>query len=349
MSKPKSSISQALFFLKDSRIDDWLVSGFKKRGCDVSFIGRTDRANVIGMSRLLRIKTLHQQYLKIAWKSLVISARKDVIICYLDVIGMYVFLLSKILLKRREILVINIMFNDKQDFLTGIKRVLYKIMLRSKHVYPTVISSELPLLYKKIFNLPSKVFYVMHDCYGDLDKAIPEKNDEDEYVFCGGTASRDWNLMKEVTYRLPNNKFVIVGPNKNTLGENIPPNVKYYYNLPSSEFSHLLNKSSMLALPLNTEAPAGLIVLFTAGLMSKAVVTTDNLTTREYIVDGVNGKLVKMRDVDDFAVQIQELVNDKGKRITYGKALRLKVEEYGSTDSFIDAIIGITNQIKANL
>ncbi|MZP56726.1 MAG: glycosyltransferase [Bacteroidales bacterium] len=348
MSGHESSNSQDLFFLKDSRIDDWLVSGFKKRGCSVSFIGRNDRANVISMSRLIRIKTLHQQYLKIAWKGIMKSERKDIIICYLDVVGMYVFLLSKILLRRREILVINIMFNDKQDFLTGIKRVLYKAMLRSKHVYPTVISSELPLLYKRIFNLPSKVFYVMHDCYGDLDKAIPDRTDEDEYVFCGGTASRDWNLMKEVTYKLPDTKFVIVGPNKNTLGENIPPNVTYYYNLPSVEFRYLLNRSSLLALPLNTEAPAGLIVLFTAGLMSKAVVTTDNVTTREYIVNGVNGRMVKMKDVDDFAMQIQDLINDKGKRISYGKALRLKVEEYGSPDSFIDAIIDITNQIRAD-
>jgi hypothetical protein len=175
MSKPKSSNHQALFFLKDSRIDDWLVSGFKKRGCVVSFIGRTDRANVIEMSRLIRIKTLHKQFLKIAWKGLKKSGRKDIIICYLDVVGMYVFLLSRILLKRREILVINLMFNDNKDFLTGIKRVLYKTMLRSNHVYPTVISSDLQLLYKKIFNLPSKMFYVMHDCYGDLDKAIQKK------------------------------------------------------------------------------------------------------------------------------------------------------------------------------
>jgi len=114
------------------------------------------------------------------------------------------------------------------------------------------------------------------------------------------------------------------------------------------EFRSLLNRSSLLALPLNTEAPAGLIVLFTAGLMSKAVVTTNNLTTREYIVNGVNGKLVNMKDVNDFAMQIQDLINDKGKRISYGKALRLKVEEYGSPDSFIDAIIEITNQIRAD-
>ena len=82
MSGHESSNSQDLFFLKDSRIDDWLVSGFKKRGCSVSFIGRNDRANVISMSRLIRIKTLHQQYLKIAWKGIMKSERKDIIICY---------------------------------------------------------------------------------------------------------------------------------------------------------------------------------------------------------------------------------------------------------------------------
>ena len=76
---------------------------------------------------------------------------------------------------------------------------------------------------------------------------------------------------------------------------------------------------SFLALPLNTEAPAGLIVLFTAGLMSKAVITTDNYTMREYITSGEDGILVKMGDIEAFAKETNALFSNYARRVEFGR------------------------------
>ena len=45
----------------------------------------------------------------------------------------------------------------------------------------------------------------------------------------------------------------------------ISPNVQVKYDIPENEFLELLNSSQLVVMPLDTEAPAGLIALFQAG------------------------------------------------------------------------------------
>lgn len=345
MRKTVEQTVRAFFFLKDSTIHDWLISEFRRHGSEIQFLGISNMPRVMKISRIRRIISLHIRYLSLSWVSLRKSQKGDIIICYLDVIGLYVFLLAKAALTSREIIVINLMFNDKNDFITRIKRVLYKSMLRSKHTYPTVTSSQLPSLYRKIFSLPDREFYLLHDCYGALDTSITESDEDENYVFCGGTASRDWDLIRQTAILLPNISFIIVGPKENTLRNPIPPNVTYRHDIQTDEFQNLIRKCSLVALPLNTEAPAGLIVLFTAGLMSKSVVTTDSYTTREYIIPGESGLLVRMYEVKTFARLIDELFRDKSTRVAYGKALRSRVKKFGCPDAFVSSILSITEKV----
>ncbi|MBE0654426.1 MAG: hypothetical protein IH594_11545, partial [Bacteroidales bacterium] len=208
-------MSRTVFFLKDGRINEWLKTGFSQRNFPVSFIGMSYPSELLSMSRIIRILSLHSRYVRISVLSLVRSRRGDVIICWLDVIGLYVFLLSRVLLKNREILVINIMFNDGEDFLTSVKRHMFRMMLKSSHVHPTVTSRELPSIYKNIFKIPEKHFYLLHDCYGN--RAIKVAMNEDErYVFCGGVNGRDCGTLLKAAELSPDFRFVIVGPRRDT-------------------------------------------------------------------------------------------------------------------------------------
>ncbi len=338
-------MGREVFFLKDSGINDWLVSGFAKRDFPVRFIAMKTWRNNSSHSRLRRIRNLHYQYLTHAYKSIKMSKSGDVIICFLDVMGLYVFMLSVILFKRREIVVVNIMFNEGNDLITITKRILYGWMLKSKHVHPTVTSAELSLAYGKLFRLPQKRFHLLHDCYGDLKKSQILPDEVEEYIFCGGSNGRDWETIKKVAALLPHLNFVVVGPKESLLGDGLPDNLTYYHNIPYVQFEKLIRRCSFLALPLNTEAPAGLIVLFTAGLMSKAVITTDNYTMREYITSGEDGILIKMGDSENFAREANALHFNKAKRIEFGQRLCKKVEELGSPLAFTDTLIAITRQI----
>jgi glycosyltransferase involved in cell wall biosynthesis len=336
---------RSVFFLKDSRIHEWLISGFAKRGFPVEFMGMSNPSDLLAMSRIRRIISLHSRYLRISLKSLFKSRRGDVIICFLDVMGLYVFLLSRILFRRREIIVINIMFNDGGDFLTSIKRMMFRMMLKNKRVYPTVTSSELSAIYKELFNIPEKHFYLLHDCYGKQD-IYENRPEEGNYVFCGGTNGRDWHTLLKAAEQLPDIRFVVVGPQRNTLGDKIPGNIEYFFNIPYDDFQKMMLKCSILALPLNTVAPAGLIVLFSAGLMHKPLVSTNNYTLREYVTSGENGFLIEMRDYVTLAEKIKQLNQDSQLRLDFGDRLYRKVVELGSPDTFIDKVIEIVKQIR---
>ncbi|HBE42573.1 MAG TPA: hypothetical protein DDW27_15495 [Bacteroidales bacterium] len=334
---------RTVFFLKDSRIHEWLISGFVKRDFPVQLIGISNPSELFAMSRFRRIIRLHSRYAQLSLKSLLKSRRGDVIICFLDVMGLYVFLLSRILFKRREIIVINIMFNDGSDFLTSIKRKMFRMMLNNNRVHPTVTSSELSAIYKKLFKIPDKHFYLLHDCYGDQE-IFTERPEEGDYVFCGGTNGRDWEALIKAADLLPDIRFVVVGPQRNTLGDKIPGNIEYFFNIPYDDFQKIMLKCSILALPLNTEAPAGLIVLFSAGLMHKPLISTNNYTLREYVTSGENGFLIEKGDYLTLAEKIKELNDDSLKRREFGDRLFKKVVELGSPDAFIEKVIEIAKQ-----
>lgn len=341
-------MNRSVFFLKDSRINEWLKAGFENRNFPVHFIGMTNPSELLSMSRIRRIISLHSRYFKMSFKCLTGSSKGDIIICFLDVIGLYVFLLSSVLGKKREILVINIMFNNGNDVLTSLKRLMFRMMLLSSHVHPTVTSRELPSIYRKIFKIPEKQFHLLHDCYG---KQQPFENIQEEggYIFCGGINGRDWTTLVKAAYLLPDIRFVVVGPQKNTIGDKMPGNVEYLYNIPFNDFQQLMLKCSMLTLPLDTEAPAGLIVLFSAGLMRKPLISTNNFTIREYITSGENGYLIDMGDYKALADKIRELNEDSQKRREFGERLFKRVKELGSPDAFIVNLIEIVNQIAPNV
>jgi glycosyltransferase involved in cell wall biosynthesis len=339
-------MNRRIFFLKDSEINDWLVEGFSKRKINVSFMGLEKSSQMLQKSRITRILSLHVKYLKLAIRSIIKSKYEDIIICFLDNIGLYVFFLSKVLFIRRRIIVINIMFNNYPDVITKIKKYLYRLMLKDSYIYPTVTSSDLPAIYRNIFNLPDKEFYLLHDCYGKLSKYKQPFCEGNNYVFCGGTNGRDYKSLLKIAGLLPHIRFVIVGPKKNTLGEEYPSNIEYHYNIEFHLFQDLIHNCSILALPLKTQAPAGLIVLFTAGLMSKPVITSDTPTMREYIIQGEHGILVETGDTINFASEIGLLLDDTKKQRRMGENLFKKIDTSCSPDAFIEKMLEIINHIE---
>jgi glycosyltransferase involved in cell wall biosynthesis len=335
-----------VFFLNDSKINNWLVDEFSQKKFSVIFMGIESATLMFQKSRLVRIYKLHSGYLRLAINCLKKSCKNDVIICFLDVQALYLFFLTRLLFEKREIIVLNIMLSDHKDIITNIKRYLFKLMLKNEHVYPTVTSYNLSSHYKKLLNLPKKEFYLLHDCYGGLGEYKRSYKNGEGYVFCGGINGRDWSGLLEIAKLLPNVKFVIVGPKKDTLGNHGLSNIDYYFDIPFQKFQELIEDCSVLALPLNTQYPAGLIVIFTAGLISKPVITTDNITLREYITNEENGILVKLGDYENFAKELNLLISNQQKQKIFGEKLYNKIEAMGSPKVFVDTIIKITSQIK---
>lgn len=338
-------MKQVVFYLKDSEISDWLINEFDRRKFDIVFLGINNLPHILNNNRFIRILKLHFSFIKLALKFLNKSKHEDIAVCVLDVLALYVFIFCKLTNKRRKIIAINIMLNDNNDFITRLKKYLFSLMLNDDNVFPTVTSKDLKLHYTRAFKLSKKEFYLLHDCYGKLGKYKKSYEEGAKYIFCGGTNGRDWGTLLNAAKLLSNIKFVIVGPQKDTLGEKYPSNIEYYYDISFHKFQELIENCSLLALPLNTQAPAGLIVLFTAGLMSKPVITTDNATTREYITNEENGILIKLGDYLDLAKQINLLYSNEQKQKIYGQNLFNRIETMGSPQVFVDKIINLIHKI----
>jgi glycosyltransferase involved in cell wall biosynthesis len=342
MDKDNSNV----YFLIDGPVNDWLINGFKENKFDVQFIGINKFINKLYRFRFQRIVVLHYNYIIQSISAINKSKKDDVIICWLDVTALYLLIICSLFHFKRKIIAINIMFNEENNIINSIKRKMFRWMLNHDSINPTITSLKLEEIYTELFQLKDKRFYLLHDCYGNDIEYINIITKNDGYVFCGGSNGRDWSTLVKVASLLPDIPFIVVGPNKNVLGEVYPDNIDFYYDIPYNQFKLLMANCSLLALPLNTEAPAGLIVVFSAGLLSKAVVTTDNVTMREYIKSGVNGTLVKKGDFKEFAEKIKLLFNDSKKQEEYGHKLYDKIEELGSPDAYVKQVIEIVNQVK---
>ena len=116
--------------------------------------------------------------------------------------------------------------------------------------------------------------------------------------------------------------------------------------MPYKEFQKLIQDCSIVALPLSTEAPAGLIVIFSSGLMRKPIISTDSYTLREYVSSGNNGFLIKMSDHVALAEKIRELLGDPDKRHEFGEQLYQRVTQLGDPDVFVNKLINIVEKIE---
>lgn len=273
------------------------------------------------------------------------STKRDTIICWYDFQAILCYWLCKFTFRRRKIVCINLLLKDKETLKNRLVSWLYKKALNSKHFIASVTSKEYGEHIKKRLGI-KKDFYLLHDVYHDsyiYDKQVEVKPNT---VFCGGRNGRDWHFMVEVAKVMPMVEFHLVMP-KSTYEElqsDLPSNVIAKYNLTLDEFMREMCASEIVALPLDTEAPAGLIVLFQAAANMKPIITTDTMTTREYLSFG-RGSL-KPNVVDDWVAELKsKLGSDDLNKKSSSKMLNFLQSECSET-IFVDVINHMISDIK---
>lgn len=217
-------------------------------------------------------------------RALSISQKNDIIICWFDFQAVLCFWLCKILCLKRQIIGINIMLKDKETLKNKIVSYLYKQALISNNFKASVTSFTYGQWLNKKLDI-SNNFPIIHDVFHpNYSHNINAENNKPS-IFCGGYNGRDWNFIMNIAKNMPNINFNLIMPQKIYLenSKNITANMNIFYDIPYAKFMDILCSSSIVCLPLNTEAPAGLIVLFQAAANKKLVITTDTETTQEYI------------------------------------------------------------------
>lgn len=284
-------------------------------------------------------------WLKGCKNALVVSHSDDTSVCWYDFQAILCYWLCKITFKRRKIVCINLLLKDKVTVKNKIVAWLYKKALESRHFVASVTSKEYGEHIKKRLGI-KKDFFLLHDVYHDsycYNKYVEVKPNT---VFCGGRNGRDWHFMVEVAKAMPDVEFHLVMPEATyqELSNDLPINVVAKYNLSYNDFMMEMCASEIVALPLDTEAPAGLIVLFQAAANMKPIITTDTMTTREYLSDGRGCLLPNI--VDDWKKVINEKLGNAKSNIIASEKLLDFLETECSERKFVEGVESMINKLE---
>ena len=284
-----------------------------------------------------KCKRLFIGWLKGCLTVLGLSHHNDTIVCWYDFQAVLCYWLAKLSFRQRKIVCINLLLKDKVSAKNKVVAWLYKKALKSKLFVASVTSVEYGIHLKKRLGI-NKELFLLHDVFHEDYKVNASLDVCPNTVFCGGRNGRDWRFMIEVAKVMPHVQFHLVMP-KVTYDEyqhELPSNVVARYNISMEDFMKEMCSCEIVALPLDTEAPAGLIVLFQAAANMKYIITTNTMTTREYLSDG-RGCLLP-NDVDVWKKVITERIgNEKGNKEASAKLLNFLQTEC-SEEKFVDGV-----------
>lgn len=288
-------------------------------------------------------------YIKFCWGIVNESTSHDVIVHRLDMLAIINWWISKLTFQKRNIVCCNIMLKPASGLKGKITRFLYGKALSDTRFKATVTSAYYGQSICKYLSLSPQLesgddrFLLLNDDYGNISGWEADFEDKGQTVFCGGNNGRDWNMVMNVAKNLENVSFSVVMPKAvyEKYQDVKPKNVKLYTGLESDEFFKLQKECSVTFLPLTTQAPAGLIVLFSASLMEKTVVISDTICSREYVEDKFNGLLAN--DEKHFVSLIHDVLNNQKMRLELGKNAREFIKRKGSPEAYVKKLISSIN------
>jgi len=321
---------------------NWLAKQFENTEFDSKTYGMADskKNRTVKWRRIL----LFYNYINLAIRSLLHSKESDIIVSWNFIVGAFAGFFCKILFLKRTILSINMISNEKGFFNKMVRKIVYNKAFNYPKFYATVNSEELIDSYSNNFIINRAHFFLLPDCirheYENAPYSIGNKK-----VFCGGEAMRDWPTLFKAAKLLPSVKFVGVARRKlfDTKLE-IPANVEMYYDTEPDFFYEQLKKSSLVALPLSTKAPAGLIVMIQAALLSKPIIITKTSSTLNYIENMRNGILVSLGNETELAERIEYLTLNNDVRRNLAENMFIDIKRF-SPENYAKKIMKILRVI----
>lgn len=265
------------------------------------------------------------------------SSQGDTIVCWFDFQAIMLYWICLLTFRSRRIGCINVMLKNKNTLKNKLVAWLYSRAFNSKYFLASVTSVEYGEHLKRRLGYNGELLLI-HDVYHNSYKVKGDSRIKQNSVFCGGNNGRDWKFLIDVAKALPDVEFRLVMPG-NVFGrycQEFPTNMVVKHDITYSEFMREMCECDIVALPLDTQAPAGLIVLFQAAANMKYIITTDTLVTREYLADG-RGSLLP-NDIEHWSKAIKEkLINSKGNEAASMKLFKYLCSEC-TEEKFVNGV-----------
>ncbi len=247
------------------------------------------------------------------------SSKGDAIICWCDFMAVICWWICKFQFKNRKIIALNILLKDKNSLKNKIAKILYKPVLNS--IKATVTSKEYGEYIKNMLGI-ERNFVLLHDVYHDTYDISYQGEVIKNSVFCGGRNGRDWDFLIKLAQSLHEVTFNCVMPKDKfeQYKESFSKNMNIKTDISEDEYLKFMCQSEIVVMPLDTEAPAGLIALFQAAANNKLIITSDTITTTEYFSNKKGILLGK--DLEDWKGAIKYFLKNPQKRDKYINELR---------------------------
>jgi glycosyltransferase involved in cell wall biosynthesis len=284
----------------------WLAAELENLGCDLTVLGIQNYNSKNAIIRWRKI-LLWFQYVQLSMRAIRQSNNGDIIISWNFVVGAIAGFLNRFLHTKRKILSLNMIVHQKHSINSVMRNFMYRYVLGSEEFIVTLNADALVDLYKHLYNIPIKNFAQLPDALFDTYEDIPF-DEGNGTIFSGGEASRDWKTLLEVAAMNPGFQFRIIARKKYFPQEiQIPPNVEVSFDTTEDTFYNVLKTCSIVALPLTSIAPSGLIVLLRAAMLSRPIITTSTPSVRNYIIHKKTGVLVPPGDAKTFSDELNIL------------------------------------------
>ncbi|MDM8304899.1 glycosyltransferase [Phocaeicola salanitronis] len=236
----------------------------------------------------------------------------DIIFCWYDFQAVIIYWICMLMRRRRKICCLNILLKKKDTIVNRIVRYMYRKALLSKNFHASVTSPYYGEKLKEWLGIDFK-YVIIHDLFHTNWTAKSTANKENT-LFVGGGNGRDWPFAIRLAKKMPHVYFTFVMRQDvyNKYKNELPINIKIKTSIPFKDFMQEMANSTMVCLPLDTEAPAGLMVVFQAAGCEKMVLITKTVTSQEYITSERGCTLGN--NIDDWISAINYYLSHKTER-----------------------------------
>ena len=292
---------------------------------------------------------IYYQFFKVALTTILSANDNDIIVATNFHVGAIASILAPITKKSCKILGINLILGEKPVLINFLRKVMFGFAFKNKNFFFTVNNYELLNEYQKYISMsfPHNKIFELKDHYVNPIIAEGEVS-EQNYIFTGGENSRDWSTLFRAAELIPEVKFLCVARKRLFSKIKPPPNVVMYFDIDYTQFINLMKNCCLVALPLNKDIPAGLLVMFDAVALGKPVIITRTSITQNYIVDAETGILIDKNDYNALANNILELMHNKKRRDLIANKMRDKLFTEYSASNYSQKIEDILQKLSAS-
>ena len=186
-------------------------------------------------------------------------------------------------------------------------------------------------------------YTLLQDVYHDYYEMPQLAEQSEDMVFCGGCYGRDWPLMMEIVKAMPDVRFCLVMMQTmeqayfGAMQGNYPKNCQVLTNIPYKRFMRCLCQSKLVCMPIDCEAPQGLIVMYEAAANDKLILTSDTPTTEGYFSSDQR----LGRDVGQWCERIRYYLANETERKEKARAFHRYLKDHCSERQFAQTVASL--------